>query len=197
MGCEHHVVICPGMAKNTCLPGLTDHWVKSYGLFPDIVPIQWFEGNFQSKLDEVVAKIDDLMGNGHKVSLIGISAGGCVALNAFIERGEINKMVNICGPLWPVTKNDLNTFVKASVRSSVFGEYSQRLNELKDKLKLTNRKKILTISVKNDELVSRRAVLVRGALNVQIPKKSNHIEGIVLALSFRDPLFPFLLDSRK
>ncbi|HSW80047.1 MAG TPA: hypothetical protein VLG47_04695 [Candidatus Saccharimonadales bacterium] len=58
------------------------------------------EEEFEPKFARLVSKIDNYRKLGHRVSLVGASAGASAVLNAYsIKRGEIQTVAYICGKI--------------------------------------------------------------------------------------------------
>lgn len=99
---DHKVIIIPGLGDNVGLTSwATKRW-KRYSLESIVYPMEWnnAERQFQTKLNQLTALIDQYAAGGDKVSLVGCSAGASAALNAFFERqSAVNKAVSICGRL--------------------------------------------------------------------------------------------------
>lgn len=90
------------------VPGLGDHngrgqellvtsW-SLWGVRPHMLRMHWNDGQFEPKLQALLAKIDELHSAGHTVSLVGASAGATAVLNAFAVRpGKVHRVVLIAG----------------------------------------------------------------------------------------------------
>lgn len=64
-------------------------------------PVIWRGSeDFAPKLDRIVELVDELHSEGHRVSLVGVSAGATAAFNTYMKRPEkIAKVVYVCGKL--------------------------------------------------------------------------------------------------
>ncbi len=66
-----------------------------------ILRMYWGDGGtFESKLNKTLQKVDELTQNGDKVSIVGSSAGGTMAANAFLKLPDkIERVITISSPL--------------------------------------------------------------------------------------------------
>jgi len=198
MSHEHHVIISPGMdGKIDGLQLITKDWPKKYGLYPEVEQIVWKdEFGLEPKLKKITDLIDKLVVNGNSVSLIGTSASGSLMLNAFIERkGVIEKVVNVGGFVRPGNRSGQRNFNERSAASIAFRESVLKFASLESTLTPEDRKKILTVRPLWDELVPPETVVIKGALNKQIPMVE-HVLGIATAMVLYDPVIMFLKTSK-
>ena len=96
---------------------------KRFGYEIYIIQPHWQEESvFSSKLKLITDKIDELSNNDYEVYLIGQSAGGSAALNAFTERkSKVKKVINVCGRI-KKGDNISPTLEQASRNSPAFKE---------------------------------------------------------------------------
>ena len=102
MTSKHVVIIIPGLGDETRILGWAVGFWRWYGLDPVVYSVGWRDGeySFRQKLKRLVAMIDEIVNNADRISLIGTSAGGSAAVNAFMERkSKIHRVINICGRL--------------------------------------------------------------------------------------------------
>jgi dienelactone hydrolase len=96
----HDVIFVPGLGDERLQAQrwLISSW-RLWGVRPHMVQMNWAKGqDFEPKLQKLFAKIDELYAKGHKVSLVGASAGAGAVLNAFAARKEkVTGVVCICG----------------------------------------------------------------------------------------------------
>ena len=91
---ELDVVMVPGLGdqlppQKKAMAWVANLWERRYGVKCHVVEPHWEEGTkFGPKLDLIVSKIDELYDKGHRVMLLGFSAGGSAVLNAFSERKD-------------------------------------------------------------------------------------------------------------
>lgn len=172
---------------------VTKYWPQKYCLYPEVEQIIWKDGiGFAPKLKKITDLIDRLVSNGDTVSLIGTSASGSLMLNAFIERkGVVEKVINVGGFVRPGNRSGQRNFDERSAASIAFRESVLRFASLESILTPEDRKKILTVRPLWDELVPPETVVIKGALNRQVPMVG-HVLGIATAMVLYDPLIMFL-----
>lgn len=126
MSKEHKVIVIPGLGDSQTRPLelMTNHW-RRQGLEPIVHAIGWHnsENLFELKLHRLVELIDELVDQGDVVSLVGTSAGGSAALNAFIERKNVvHRIINVCGRLNVGPTTGFRSFESKSKSSPAFAE---------------------------------------------------------------------------
>lgn len=201
MSKEHKVIVIPGLGDHRTKPLelAVNHW-RSQGLDPIVHAVGWHdaEDSFSPKLHKLVEMIDRFVGQGDTVSLVGTSAGGSAALNAFIERKNVvHRMINVCGRLKVGPTTGFRSFESKSKSSSAFAE-SVKLCEAQEKsLTAIDRQKIMTVrAMFGDELVPPETTILQGAYNTRVPTPE-HVLSISAALTaFSRPLIVFLKQSK-
>lgn len=196
MSKEHHTIFIPGLGDEVNrMVWATSHWRRS-GLDPIVNSVRWHSGEkeFQPKLQILVDMIGKFTNDGDRVSIVGCSAGGSVALNAFFERKEdVHRVINVCGRLRTGPQNGFRSFGARTASSPPFAD-SVKLFESHENL-LTNqdRQKVMTVrALFGDELVPADTTIVRGAYNTIVPTPE-HVLSITMALTiFSKPLITFL-----
>lgn len=157
--------------------------VSSWRIFsvqPLFFQTKWADGKpFSEKLDRLIDLIDDSNKRGHKVSLVGVSAGASMALSAFSLRKEtINGVVCICGKINRPEAVGASYFIEnPAFHQAIFG-----LRQHMDKLGSKDRGRILSISPLFDETVAVKDTKIVGAKNVTSPTLF-HIPSIGLVIS--------------
>lgn len=182
------VILVPGLNDSGESKLIKNIWKK------DGIDIIFFESkwksdeNYQIKLERLLKLIDEKSEN-NKVSLIGMSAGGSLVINAFNERkNEINKVIAICSRLKKGKESGFRGFVKRTKKSLSFKE--SILNSEKDinDFSLEERQRIMTIhALFGDELVPGDTSTIDGANNVIIPT-TEHVFSIVSSLTWYSKL---------
>ena len=190
----HSIIIIPGLGNDTSrLEWATRHW-RNHGLEPLVHSVDWYEGDFQPKLQKLVGLIDELTGKGNIVSLVGASAGGSAALNAFIEKKDVvHRVVNVCGRLKTGTHTGFRSFESRTASSPAFAQAVKLFESREETLTDRDRQKIMTVrAMFGDELVPGDTTVVRGSYNTQVPTPE-HIFSIGAALTvFSKPVILFL-----
>ncbi|HSX30408.1 MAG TPA: hypothetical protein VLE99_00630 [Candidatus Saccharimonadales bacterium] len=93
------------------VPGIGDHYTVVrrlatigwylYGVRPVVHRMDWSDGRpFAIKLQSLLQHIDRLVATGHRVSLVGESAGASAAIHAYAARPQaVQRVVCLCGKL--------------------------------------------------------------------------------------------------
>lgn len=171
----------------------TNNW-KKLGLIPRVLDLKWRveEKGVEVKVNKIIDLVDQLTKNEDKVSIIGISAGGSAAINAYFQRKtKIYRLINICGR---VRKGDgiFVSFDLSTKSSPAFRESVLKAEKLIENLKEDDKKKIMTVRPLFDELVPVKTMTIKGAKNIQIPS-IEHTLSIYLSLTiFQKKLLGFL-----
>ena len=198
MAQTHSVIIIPGLGDNTdYIKLLSKSWMK-YGL--NIIPysVGWADGEkyFKPKLDKLIRLIDKLVKAGEKISIVGTSAGGSAALNAFMERKDvIHKVINVCGRLRVGPESGLWSFLLRTKSSPSFADSVRMCEANQKQLSKDDKKKIMTITpLFGDQLVPYSTIPIDGALNKKL-FMGEHVLSIATAMTIYSPLKKFLLSS--
>lgn len=200
---EHHIVYIPGLNDQHWL---NKSFLKLLPLFwdPKQFPIHifyphWEEGNsFQEKLLLITETVDDLTSRYERVSIIGQSAGGSAALNTFVVRiNDLAAAVNVTGRL-AEGKDVAPTLNEAAKKSPSFRKSVNEFEKLYEPtLFPEDRKRILTIRPRWDEVVPTSTVAVNGAKNLVVPAGEHMIGGMLIMSKYAFIIQNFLrrLDS--
>ena len=195
---QDHIIYIPGLNDHAPFHKkaaylLCNYW-KLFGKQCHLFFPNWNDDEpFQKKLRRILALIDQLHNRKHQVSLIGQSAGGSLALNAFTERKHyIHGVINITGRL-SAGINVRPTLDKASLYSRAFKQ-SVLLFEKQNRHKLSreDRKRILTARPIWDEVVPKQTVVVEGATNIVVPFPEHVLCGGIIVTVYAPTLFRFL-----
>lgn len=195
MRSRHVVILIPGLGDEIrALDYLTEHFHKN-NIDVVVHSIGWGDGttNFQKKLHTLLLHIDQLSKT-KRVSIIGTSAGGSAALNAFAQRKKsVYKAINLSGILRPSVETGWRSFEARSKSSVQFAQSVRLFVSVEKSLTTVDRKRIMTVYPKfGDELVAPDTVTLNGATNIQIPS-IEHVLSIALALTiFSKPIVSFL-----
>lgn len=194
MSKEHHVIVVPGLGdENKYLAWEVDRW-KKYGLSPQLHSAPWAgDEQFEPKLDRLTALIDLLTGRGN-VSLVGISAGGSLALNAFAHRREvIHKVATVCAPL----RRAEHTFFWRHImgRYPAFVESLDLVEQNQLMLTPEDRIRILTTHALLDEQVPNSTTTLPGARNILIPIIGHQLALTLAMTVFKGQIINFLKED--
>jgi pimeloyl-ACP methyl ester carboxylesterase len=96
----HSVIYVPGLGDKRTRGQrfLISTW-RLWRVQPHLVQMNWAEDkDFEPKLQKLLGKIDELIAQDHKVSLVGASAGAGAVINALAARKDkVSGVVCICG----------------------------------------------------------------------------------------------------
>lgn len=193
---NHFVIIIPGLGDNAKeVRWATSHW-RRYGLKPVIHSVGWNdkEADFRPKLERLTGLIDKLSSEGDKVSIVGLSAGGSAAINAYIRRRKkVNKTVSVCGRLIRGNQTGFRSFEKRTASSSAFAQSILLCESGLTNLTNMEKRKIMTVrAMFGDELVPAETAIVKGADNIAVPT-AEHVLSIGATLTiFSKPVILFL-----
>lgn len=192
---SHQIIILPGLSDRVeQITKATNFWRKR-GLEPHVVRMGWRDveqKSIEMKLDEIIALAERLSNSG-RVSILGISAGGSAALNAFISRPDLFfKATNVCGRL-RAGNHHFRSFEKMSKTSKMFRESILKFEKSETEIPHEFRERILTVSALfGDELVPADTSGLEGAKNIRIPTVEHGLS-IGLALTvFSGAIFSFV-----
>ncbi len=201
MANKHTIIFIPGLGdETTVLRLITRHW-RMYGLEPVVYSVGWHDGedSFRLKLARLEKMIDQLAKNGDRVSLVGTSAGGSAALNAFIERkNKVHRVINVCGRLRVGPTTGFRSFASKTKSSPAFAQSVRLCEQSIKRLAVADRKKIMTVhAMFGDELVPPETTIIEAAHNTQVPTME-HMVSIGAALTvFSKRLISFLITRNK
>lgn len=199
MSKEHKVIIIPGLGDETNkIKFATNHW-KKHGLEPVVHSVGWHDGDkFELKLHRLVGLIDEFSQEGDIVSLVGISAGGSAAMNAFIEcKDTIHRVIIVCGRLRTGSQSGFRSFEIRTASSPACAQSIRMCESREPDLTEADKLKIMTVRAMFDELVPGDTAILKGAYNTRVPTPE-HMFSIGMALTvFSKPLIVFLIGNIK
>lgn len=195
---EHHLVMIPGLNDQGFLQkrlmNLVPKYWQKYGVVGHIISPNWEDGEeFKPKLERMLGKVDELIEEGHEVSVLGLSAGGSAALNVFCQRKNVLKgAVNGTGRL-RVGENVRPSLDWAARNSPAFKE-SVVLFESQNEKILTedNRKRIMTVRPLWDEIVPISTSPLEGADNRVVPVVGHLLAGGYVCFVYGKEIVNFL-----
>lgn len=197
---KHYVIIIPGLGDN--YSGIQIKLIKlalkiwrGQRLEPIIHIVGWRDKriDFSAKLKKLIALIDDLHNQGHAVSVVGYSAGGGFALNAFYERrGIIKGAVSICGRLRDGGHKGFRSLKLRSIVSPAFLQSVRMWESREPDLTEAERARIMTVSALWDQLAPRDTTSVVGAHNLIFPTVGHITTGAMALAVLSKPVIKFL-----
>ncbi len=193
---KYSVIIIPGLGDKTgILKILTNHW-KKHGLHLIFHAVGWQDGeDFTPKLNRLLDLVDQLTKNGGRVSIVGTSAGGSAALNAFIKRrSKIHTIINVCGRLRTGPEKGFRSFQTTTAPSQAFAQAVKLAEANEHTLSKADRKRVMTVRARfGDQIVPADTTILEGAFNKSVPT-AEHMLSIGAALTlFSKPLITFLI----
>lgn len=201
MSKEHRVIVIPGLGDEVNrMSWAVSHWRK-HGLEPLVHSVGWHDGgqDFQPKLETLVRMIDQYAKTGDRISLVGCSAGGSAALNAFFDRRDVvYRVINVCGRLRSGDQQGFRSYEARTASSPPFAQSVKLFESHEDLLSTHDRQKVMTVrALFGDELVPADTTVLHGAYNTVIPTPE-HVFSIAMALTvFSSPLITFLTKRVK
>jgi len=182
---KHVLIIIPGLGDQTSLLDLaTRNWERKFVIKTIVHPMPWqgAEQDLGPKLERLIAIVDKSIENGYRVNLLGTSAGGSAAMNAYaMRKNKIHRVINVCGRLRK-SEGVYPTLEQAAQNSRSFFDSVIRCEETLKNLTVEDYKKILTLRPLFDELVPSSTVSVPGGTNILLPS-IEHILSISLAMT--------------
>jgi hypothetical protein len=193
---NHTAIIVLGLGENRESKTVEYLW-KRQG-----VKVIFFQPNWKSeeKLQDKLKRLSDLIDKeamGNKVSLVGVSAGGSLVINAFVEnKNKVDKVITLCARL---RKGEMTGFRGFEERTKGYPAFrdSVILAEKVEKLFDENdRKKIMTVhALLGDELVPQNTTTIEGAKNITVPTGEHVISSAASLTIFSKPLVKFILEK--
>lgn len=191
----NHLIIIPGLGgSNPYFEYICSYWNTSE-INVHVYDFEWRnkKNNFEYKINGLLDLIDAIPRKS-KVFLIGTSAGGSAAINAFSrKKTRISKVVNICGRLRS-GKNVYPSLKDASTTSKSFKESVLKCEIVSKKFNVLECKKILTISPYFDEIVPTSTMTLNKANNARI-FSATHFLSIFLSMTFYSGIIKKFLRS--
>lgn len=193
MGSKHSVIVVPGLGDRYLSTKFsTVDWKTRFGLNPYIHLAPWQDNEeFPFKLKRLTDLIDKLTPQG-PVSLVGISAGWSLILNAYSQRREdITRLVNVCGR-GKAGQSVRPNLTYSAKKSRAFKQSVLAAEKVLPTLSDSDLRKIMTIRGLYDEAVPLKTIPILGAKNIQIPSLG-HVPTITIAMTIaRGPMVRFL-----
>ncbi|MEO6761190.1 MAG: hypothetical protein ABI220_02310 [Candidatus Saccharimonadales bacterium] len=152
--------------------------------------MQWLQKQpYEARFTILLNRIDELSNRGYKVSLIGVSAGASVAVNALAARRRIiHRVVCICGKL----RNPDTVHPDVYQKNPAFRESMDKLPISLSKLSQVDLSHILSIKPLADELVPPNDTILVGAKSKTI-FSAEHSLSIALGITlYSQMIFGFI-----
>lgn len=188
------VIMIPGLGNDSVYiynPML--NWWRKKGIEMLLFKTEWrSKENYQKKIKRLLDLIDEKSKN-NKVSLIGMSAGGSLAVNAFSERKDkINKVITVCSRLRIGKMNGLSGFKKRVEGYPSFKESIIKTEEKEKLLAKKERQQIMTVhALFGDQLIKANTAIIDGARNITVATMGHRISIASSLTIFSKPLREF------
>jgi pimeloyl-ACP methyl ester carboxylesterase len=163
---KHIMLYIPGLGDqyDTYRKRALGLW-RFFGVEARLLPMNWYDGaSYADKYGEASRAISSLLEAGMKVSLVGESAGGSMAINLFARHPEVTSLITIAGVNTPTTPVAARTLR----RGPAFAISRQHIGESLASLSIQRRRSIYTVSGLRDDVVRRRDSRITGAHNHHI-----------------------------
>ena len=178
------VIVIPGLfSRRKFFDKLVRKWQEN-GIKAEIFRINWFskKENYFNIQRKLLKRVNELKKKNKLVTLIGTSGGGTFTFSVLAQRiNKLHKLVLVCSPL--TEENSIRVSLGKSL-SSVFKESLRICRKRKDLVSISERKNILIVIPRFDELVPISAMKLAGAEILEINTKE-HFKGINFAMKER------------
>lgn len=182
----HIILVIPGLGHLETLTVWAVRRWKWQTLTPKVYNVDWYDvhESFEDKLSKLLTYINLLKRNEATVSLIGLSAGGSFAVNAFVRQPKkIKHVICICAQLRRGTSNGFQSFDRLARTSTIFRDSVLACETSTTKLTTQEKNKITTFhALFGDELVPPDTTIIQGAENLKIPT-GEHVLSITAVMT--------------
>ena len=195
---KHTILVVPGFriddGQLKYLAEQTEKW-QHRGLSSEVLSVVWEEGSFSAKKSEVHTHIKEKLQKEHRVSILGVSAGGSLAVAGLIEEPNVSKVVTISSRLRSKQVPGYPTLEHVGVISPSAADAVRWLEDHDSELTNGMRAKILnTRACAGDMQVHPSMSFIQGAENIFMPPSRNHVNAVSSALTKNsDVIVDFLL----
>jgi pimeloyl-ACP methyl ester carboxylesterase len=150
-----------------------------FGVETQLVPMTWYDGgSYEDKYQRTSALIKSLAAENVRLSLVGESAGGSMAVNLFATHPEVASLVTVAG----VNRSSAPVAAKTLHRGPAFAVSRQQVTESLASIPASRRHAIWTISGLVDSVVRAHHSHIPGAHNRHI-WTIGHLGTIALCLT--------------
>jgi hypothetical protein len=164
------LIIIPGLADDVKYTKfLVRNWESKYNVRLHVISFGWNGGinEFDNKFKLFLEKVDEIINNGNKISIIGISAGASVAINTFyLRKDRINKAISVCGRLRD--QNVKQRFYYPKEKLNIFKESILLCEKTLSNLTNEDRKRLLYFLPLFDDVVPVKTMEIKGASSKKI-----------------------------
>lgn len=188
---NYHVVYVPGLGRDYGQDWAIKLW-RRYGVIPHYQNLNWSDGgNFQTKLESLLATVDKLKGDNSKIYLVGASAGAGAVLNAYAKTDKVDGLVWICGKIY----NPQTVHPYVYRKNPAFKQSMDMIKVSLDKLAPKQLERIMSLHPLSDGSVPPADTIVSGTKEKTM-KSRGHFRSIAYALLFEgQTICDFLLSQ--
>lgn len=189
-----NVIFVPGLGDKVHFAKLVTKLWKSDEICIFVFDTQWkSKETFVKKLARLIRQIDTLSKNDNKISLIGMSAGGSLVINAYAQRKDkIHKLITVSSRLLK-GKEAFPSLSLASLGFPSFKESVTRCEVLLASFRLTNKAKLMTTqSLLYDGIVPLSTMTIPGIKNLKIPIPFHSLSIAATLTIYRKQIINFL-----
>ncbi len=182
MNKTHTIIYIPGLGDSRLKgQGVVIKMWQIFGVKTKVCQMFWADDrSFEVKFQKIIDEIDELSKQGHKISLVGVSAGASAALTALAKRRDvISGVVCICGKI----QNSQTVHETTYKHNPAFRESMKQLGKNLPNLGQSERKRILSIHSLYDNIVPPNDTKISGSQEKVIPTVG-HIFSIACAITF-------------
>lgn len=177
---KHHVIYVPGILDDSYLQSTWVRLWRLYGVHGHLHEMPWRgKEAYEPKFQRLLAKIDQYTDHGHKVSLVGASAGASAVINAYIERRDkISSVAYVCAKInAPETVSD-----RLYAENPAFKTALHLLQDNLPKLTKADKAKMTSFYSPGDGYVPHAATVIPGVREYQLPSL-RHGPAVIYALT--------------
>lgn len=158
---KHYILYIPGLGDG--YDRLRSKALRTWSVFGIktlLIPMVWFDGRpYEEKYQQASDIIIALLNSGARVSLVGESAGGSMAINLFAAHPGVAHLITVAGVNMPSTPVAQKTLRKGPA----FDESRRRLVETLPTISPQRRRDIYTLSALGDPIVRFHYSVIPGA----------------------------------
>jgi hypothetical protein len=162
-----HIIYIPGVGDDRAVAQrLAIKFWRLWGVDAEVFPMHWPKHEtWPAKRERLLARVDELVAQGHRVGLVGVSAGAAAAVAAYARRStQLSGCVLAAGKLHHA--DDISQ--RYRLRSPDLVDAVKDCDVSLQKLSSTQRQRILSRYALHDGVVPRQDSLVEGGHNRQL-----------------------------
>lgn len=179
---RHYAIYIPGLGDGADNGRSLALWFwRLQGVKATFVPMLWYDGGtYEEKLESALHAIDSAQEKGYKVTVIGESAGGSMAINAASQRPSIHRLITIAGANDPDGKVSPITLKRSP-------SFDNSLQGVRQSLGAFPAERTHTVYGLVDHVVRTKHTLIKGAHSHAVPT-FGHMATIILCLTLLSPV---------